>query len=162
MSFKSINKDQTKAMFLDGFLRKAPTFFQPTQHCLCKGMMVKQPVFTFLGQPLYSFLPEVGGGCGFSGDPVAAGRLPAGQRGSKAADLLPHILGRLWKVHLPVINQVLDSIAMAPALAAPPAAIFALFRPSPEPIIAATKGTGAGIFTPFGSGDPFNHVAISL
>jgi len=51
---------------------------------------------------------------------------------------------------------------MAPALAAPPFAVFALFRPSPEPIVAATKGTWAGIFSPFGSGDPFNHVAISL
>jgi hypothetical protein len=81
---------------------------------------------------------------------------------SEAADLLPHTLGGLSKVHLPVINQVLDSIAMAPALAAPPFAIFALFRPGPETIIAATKGAGAGIFTPFGSGYPFNHVAVGL
>jgi hypothetical protein len=67
------------------------------------------------------------------------------------------MLAGFFESHFPVINQVLDSIATAP-----PFTVFALFRPGPEPIIAATKRTGPGIFASLSSGNACNHVAVSL
>jgi hypothetical protein len=71
-------------------------------------------------------------------------------------------LAGFFESHFPVIPQVLDGITAAPALPAPPFAVFALFRPGPEPVIAATKGTGDGIFASLSSGNACNPGAVGL
>jgi hypothetical protein len=65
----------------------------------------------------------------------------------------------LRKAHFADISQVLDCIAPAPALPAPPLAIFALVGPDNKSILPTTIGTSAGILS---GGFPLYLVAISL